>query len=141
MVSKRRVLREMVVKLFFQREFRHNEFEEIFSETLNKIRDNTIKADFKRYVEGVFHNLSTIDNIISNHLINWSFDRLSYLERNVLRVGTYELIYEENIPIEVTINEMIEIAKKYGSEESGKFVNGILDRIAKEHAPKEKFNL
>ena len=59
----------------------------------------------------------------------------------MLRLGTYELIYEKTVPVEVTLNEAIEIAKKYGSEQGGRFVNGVLDRIARKYVPEEKKGL
>lgn len=141
MPAKRRVLREIVVKILFQLDFRPDEFEVIFNELAGKIKDPKLKTDVERYARGIYERRKEIDNIISQHLINWDFTRISYLERSVLRLGTYELIYETDIPIEVTLDEMIEIAKKYSSEESRKFINGILDKIAKLHAPKEKYNL
>jgi len=141
LASKRRVLREIVVKILFQLDFRPDEFENIFYELAGKIKDLKIKTDVERYARGIYERITEIDNLISQHLINWDFSRISYLERSILRLGTYELLYEMDVPIEVTLDEMIEIAKKYGSEESGKFINGILDKIAKLHAPKEKYNL
>ncbi|MGC8819587.1 MAG: transcription antitermination factor NusB [Fervidobacterium sp.] len=141
MTSKRRVLREIVAKMLFQYDFRPDEIEDIVREGTEKIKDKELKNEVIRYVNNIFENIEKIDEIISQQLINWNFDRVSYLERSVLRLGTYELLYELDIPIEVTLDEMIEIAKKFGSQESGKFVNGILDRIAKKCAPKEKFSL
>jgi len=141
LATKRRVLREIVVKILFQLDFRPDEFEIIFDELAGKIKDQKLKNDVERYAKGIYGKINYIDSLISQHLINWDFSRISHLERSVLRLGTYELLYETDIPIEVTLDEMIEIAKKYGSEESGKFVNGILDKIAKSHAPKEKYEL
>ncbi|MCX7653225.1 MAG: transcription antitermination factor NusB [Fervidobacterium sp.] len=141
MVSKRRVLREIVVKILFQLDFRPSEFEDILNELSSKIKESKLKTDVERYARGIYERLDELDSIISQQLINWDFQRVSHLERSVLRLGTYELMYEMDVPIEVTLDEMIEISKKYASEESGKFVNGILDKIAKSYAPKEKFNL
>lgn len=141
MATKRRVLREIVVKILFQLDFRPDEFESIFDELAGKIKDSKLKNDVEKYARGIYDRMTEIDSLISQYLINWDFTRISHLERSVLRLGTYELLYEMDIPIEVTLDEMIEIAKKYGSEESGKFINGILDKIAKLHAPKEKYDL
>ncbi|HRR96410.1 MAG TPA: transcription antitermination factor NusB, partial [Candidatus Ratteibacteria bacterium] len=60
---------------------------------------------------------------------NWDFNRLGVIDRNILRIGTYELLFEEKIPAVVSINEAIEIAKKYGTEDSPKFINGVLHKI------------
>lgn len=135
-------MRLAVFKALFQHEFRRDEdLEQILEEILDETYDKKAKEDARRYIRGIKENLSMIDDLISRYLEKWSLNRLSVVDRNVLRLATYELLFEKDIPIEVTIDEAIEIAKRYGTENSGKFVNGILDRIAKEHAPKEKFEL
>ncbi|AFG34475.1 transcription antitermination factor NusB [Fervidobacterium pennivorans DSM 9078] len=141
MVSKRRKLREAVVKALFQLDFRPDEFEDILRDTLSDEKIQEVKKDVERYLKRIRENRERIDEIISKYLLNWDFGRVSYIDRNILRLGAYELLYEMDVPIEVTLDEMVEIAKKYGSEESGKFVNGVLDKIAKTEAPKEKFDL
>ncbi|AAD36829.1 antitermination protein NusB [Thermotoga maritima MSB8] len=142
MKTPRRRMRLAVFKALFQHEFRRDEdLEQILEEILDETYDKKAKEDARRYIRGIKENLSMIDDLISRYLEKWSLNRLSVVDRNVLRLATYELLFEKDIPIEVTIDEAIEIAKRYGTENSGKFVNGILDRIAKEHAPKEKFEL
>jgi len=141
MSTRRHRMRLVVFKTLFQYEFRKDDPFKILKEVVDRSLDDKAKDDAKRYVRNIFENLKEIDNIISQYLENWTLDRLSSVDRNVLRLGTYELLYEADVPIEVTIDEAIEIAKKYGTENSGKFVNGVLDRIAKEKAPKEKFLL
>ena len=83
-------------------------------------------------VLGVCRNIEKIDKLISEHATNWELGRMAVIDRNILRFGTYELIFVEDIPPKVAINEAIDIAKKYGDKDSGKFVNGILDKIGKE---------
>ncbi|RKX39828.1 MAG: transcription antitermination factor NusB [Thermotogae bacterium] len=141
MPTRRHRMRLAVFKTLFQYEFREDDPFEILKEVMDRSLNDKAKEDARRYVENIFENLEEIDNIISQYLENWTLDRLSAVDRNVLRLGTYELLHELDVPIEVTIDEAIEIAKKYGTENSGKFVNGVLDRIAKEKAPKEKFLL
>ena len=141
MSTRRHRMRLVVFKTLFQYEFRKDDPFKILKEVVDRSLDDKAKDDAKRYVRNIFENLKEIDNIISQYLENWTLDRLSSVDRNVLRLGTYELLYEADVPIEVTIDEAIEIAKKYGTENSGKFVNGVLDKIAKEKAPKEKFLL
>ncbi len=141
MVSKRRKLREAVVKALFQLDFRPDEFEDILRDTLSDERIHEVKKDVERYLKRIHENRERIDEVISKYLLNWDFGRVSYIDRSILRLGAYELLYEMDVPIEVTLDEMVEIAKKYGAEESGKFVNGVLDKIAKTEAPKEKFDL
>ena len=72
-----------------------------------------------------------IDDLITVHLENWTLDRLSTIDRNILRFATCELLYFLDIPVNVTINEAIEIAKKFSLEESATFINGVLDKISK----------
>ena len=96
-----------------------------------------ITEDVKEFsnsiVEGVIKNISMIDNKISQSASNWSIERMAAVDRNILRMATYELLFMNDIPVKVTINEAIEIAKRYGGDDSGAFVNGILDRILKDH--------
>ena len=79
-----------------------------------------------------FSNLREIDEIIRKITENWEFKRIAIIDRNILRFSICELLYFKEIPIKVTIDEAIEIAKKYSTEESGRFVNGILDQVAKD---------
>lgn len=85
-------------------------------------------------VLGVCHNKDRIDKLITEHATNWQLDRMAVIDRNILRFGAYELMFMDDIPPKVAINEAIDIAKKYGDKDSGKFVNGILDKINKEKA-------
>jgi transcription antitermination factor NusB len=82
-------------------------------------------------VSGVLANMEEIDIIIQEHATNWRIDRMATIDRNVLRMAVYELKFSEEIPIKVALNEAIDLAKKYGDKDSGKFVNGILDKISK----------
>ena len=82
-------------------------------------------------VLGVAKRKERIDAIISAHATNWQLKRMAVIDRNILRFATYELLYMDDIPPKVSINEAIDIAKKYGDKDSGKFVNGILDKINK----------
>ena len=82
-------------------------------------------------VLGVSRNRTMIDKVISDYATNWELKRMAVIDRNVLRFATYELLFMKDIPPKVSINEAIDIAKKYGDKDSGKFVNGILDKINK----------
>ena len=139
--TRRSRMREAVFKAIFQMDFTSNDPEEMIDEYIEDWFDEKLVEDAKRYAKGIKENLKKIDEVISSKLENWRFDRLSSVDRNILRPGTYELLYEKDVPIEVTLDEMIEMAKKYGTENSGKFVNGVLDRISKEYAPIEKKDL
>ncbi|MEA2085043.1 MAG: transcription antitermination factor NusB [Thermodesulfobacteriota bacterium] len=82
-------------------------------------------------VSGIREKFTEIDSTIQSHAANWRISRMSLIDRNILRIATYELCFSENVPASVAINEAIEIAKRYGTEESGAFVNGILDALRK----------
>jgi N utilization substance protein B len=89
-----------------------------------------IREFTEKLVTGVADNRAQIDGIIEQKSKNWSLGRMSKVDINILRLSVYELLYCQDIPVNVTINEAIEIAKKFGTEESPAFVNGILDEIA-----------
>jgi N utilization substance protein B len=98
-----------------------------------------IESDVKNYADdvvlGVCRNIASIDKLISKSATNWELDRMAVMDRNILRVGAYELMYRSDIPPKVAINEAIDIAKRYGDKDSGKFVNGVLDRINRVEKP------
>jgi len=88
-----------------------------------------VDAFTSRLVTGVTEKTSELDEEIEKASENWRMDRMAAVDRNILRLGAYELLWCDEIPSTVTINEMIEIAKQFGTEDSPSFVNGILDRI------------
>lgn len=88
-------------------------------------------------VEGTLKNLPQIDSLISKYARNWDIHRMASIDRNILRQATFEILYLLDIPINVIINEAVELAKKYSTEESGKFVNGILDKIRESRSVKD----
>lgn len=94
--------------------------------------DDEVKAFAEEIVKGTFKHLAKINELIEACAQNWSLDRMAVVDRNVLRMAIYEILYRMDIPTSVTINEAIEIAKKFGTDESGAFVNGILDRVARQ---------
>jgi len=85
-----------------------------------------------RLVRGVIDNLEELNAVIRRHSTNWRLERMAIVDKNILRLASFELFHEEDVPRKVAINEAIEIAKKYGSEDSPSFVNGVLDRVALE---------
>ena len=97
-----------------------------------------VKAFAGALVLGVCDNIKKINSLITKHATNWQLDRMAVIDRNVLRLATYELLFVEDIPPKVSINEAIDIAKKFGGNDSGKFVNGVLDKINKTESKKTK---
>ncbi len=90
----------------------------------------------KELIRGVMANLPAIDKYITKYATEWPLEQITIADRNILRIGVYELVFNEEIPAKVAINEAIEIAKTFGSESSGKFVNGVLGAIYKDLEPK-----
>jgi len=86
----------------------------------------------ERIVLGVIEHCQEIDRLIEQYSENWRLDRMNLVDRNILRMATFELLYFEDIPPKVTLNEAIDLGKRYGTEDSGSFINGILDRIQNE---------
>ncbi len=84
---------------------------------------------FLKLVQGVLHTRTEIDAVIERYSKNWKLNRMSCVDRNIMRVAVYELFCCQDIPHKVSINEAIDIGKKFGTEESGAFINGILDSI------------
>jgi len=101
-----------------------NHFEEFYSLDKKQIDQFT-----HRLVMGVTENLSNIDGVLKKSSENWRPDRMAAVDRNALRLGVFEILFCDDIPATVSINEMIELAKQFGSESSPSFINGILDKI------------
>ena len=85
-------------------------------------------------VRGTVANLKQIDRLLAEHAEEWAFDRLASVDRNVLRLAVYEMLFGGETPEEIVINEAVDLAKEYGAEESGRFVNGILGNLSRERA-------
>lgn len=132
-MRKRTQSRECALKILYQAELTrrniHLAAEKFWSEF--ETIDEHVQSFSNRLTLGVEQNLPAIDAKISKHATNWQLKRMAVIDRNVLRIGVFELLYTSDIPPKVTINEAVELAKKYGDLESSKFVNGILDKIHK----------
>lgn len=93
--------------------------------------DETVKKFTTYLILGIDKNLEAINQKITQYATNWQIKRMAIIDRNVMRIGVFEMIYSMDIPPKVAINEAVELAKKYGDTESSKFVNGILDKLHK----------
>ena len=100
--------------------------------------EKTFDEFTKRLVEGVIENSTKIAEILAKTSSHWKPERMAAIDRNVLRLGVYELCFCEDIPATVTINEMIEIAKEFSSDKSASFINGILDKVRLENPSPNK---
>ena len=129
-MGSRRKAREKALQILFQLDFRDDDFPAICREYWIKNRSGVKVREFAdELVRGVYTNLKRIDQLIGSTLENWSMHRLSSVDKAILRCAVYELFYRTDIPVKVTINEAVEIAKKYGAADSSKFINGVLDKI------------
>ena len=138
-MGKRRLSREIALQFLYQfdtfikssdtSDWNFADSFEDFCSTFDETQDDEV-LDFSIILSsGTCDNIQSINKIIKNYSDNWRLDRMSKIDRNILRMAVYEMVYLRSIPPPVTINEAIEIAKKYGSEDSAAFINGILDRI------------
>jgi N utilization substance protein B len=130
----RKKSREAAMKLLFQISINKEEVQEAINGFLDNHEEKKedIDVDYvSRVLEGVLENLSDIDKYIEQYLINWKMNRISRINLAILRICTYELMFEKDIPGKVSVNEAIELAKKYSEESSVSFINGVLDKIIK----------
>jgi transcription antitermination protein NusB len=93
--------------------------------------DEEVSAFARLIIAGALEKMNDVDAAITSHLQNWTFERLKRVDLAVLRMGAYSLLFQKDIPAQITIDEAIEIAKEYGSEDSYRFINGVLDGIWK----------
>ena len=98
--------------------------------------DEELKAFARLLIAGAIENMEEVDRQITAHLQNWSFERLKKVDLAIIRIGAYSLLFQRDIPAQITIDEAIEIAKEYGSEDSYRFINGVLDGIWKAAEPR-----
>ncbi len=125
---KRRIAREKAIQALFQVDRSDIEPEE----ALEHVLEEGEKADdfLKSLVKGTLENKEAIDERIKEHLQNWSLDRIGNVDRTILRMAIYEMLHIEDIPKNVSMNEAIELAKIYGDDNSSRFVNGVLSKVA-----------
>lgn len=129
-MSKRRRAREAALSILYQLEFHPGKLEEVFRAFwADHPLPPEVRAFTEELVAGTVAHREEIDALITRYAEHWRFSRIALVDRNILRVATYEFLFQKDIPEKVIINEAIEIAKQYGSEDSGRFVNGILDKL------------
>lgn len=132
-MGRRRKAREDTLRILFRLEFENKQIDK----TLNQYwKSKKASEEIKEYstwlVNGVISDQAKIDNIIQQVSEHWRISRMALVDRNILRMAVFELLYEENIAPAIVINEAIEIAKKYSGDEAATFVNGILDAVRKD---------
>ena len=143
-MGKRRRAREMAMQMLYQHELGGSTLRDVFAsfdlsgyqeseeggsgERHLKLAEDSFQYA-RKLVEGTVGHGEEIDGVIRQHAENWRLERMPTIDRNILRVAVYEMLYEKNVPRVVIVDEAIELAKKFGAENSGRFVNGLLDGI------------
>lgn len=122
---KRREAREKAVQTLFQLD----RTEMSIDEAITYIIESPIDQFYERLVKGTVNHKEEIDKTLEDKLEHWSLERLPKIERTVLRLAVYELLFEDEIPHSVVLNEAVELCKRFGDEKSGRFVNGVLSKF------------
>jgi N utilization substance protein B len=135
-LRKRRKSREFALQVLFQLNITKQDPIKAFAQSKENFSKEESDEFAEQIVLGVQEHLQEIDRLIEKYSENWRLDRMSLIDRNILRMAIFELLYCEEIPPKVTLNEAIDLGKRFGTDDSGSFINGILDRIQKEFVQK-----
>ena len=126
--TRRRESREAAVILLYQKDLLGKDPEELIEN--DRLNEKSFDDFALRLINGVVKNLKEIDEVICSIVENWSLDRIAVIDRNILRIAIYEMLYEADIPLKVSIDEAIEIAKSLGQkDDTPKFINGVLGKF------------
>ena len=148
----RRLIRQSAFKMLFSYNFNkdciNSYIKEAFEEDniffaqdeeddskLGKLSDND-KEFFYNLVMGTLENTETIDSLINKSLKSWTMDRIAKVDLTILRMALYEILYSKDVPVSVAINEAVELGKKFGTDDSGSFINGVLGKVVRDFASK-----
>ena len=131
-MSIRSEAREYALQYLFQADFNDEDLEIAWKDFwVQKKAGKKVKLFALELVEGVQENLMEVDEHLQARSENWSLKRMAAVDRNVMRMAVYEMLFRDDIPPVVSLNEAVRISKDYGTPDSGKFVNGVLDKILK----------
>ncbi len=131
-MRKRTHARELALQFLYQLDITKTPADEELKNFWQERREpEEIERFTNELIEGVVEHLGEIDELLKKHAQNWELKRMAVIDRNIMRLSCFELLFREDIPPKVSLNEAVELAKKYGDIESSKFVNGILDKIHK----------
>jgi len=135
-MGNRRLSREMVIQLLYLSEMNEGKIE---NQLKSFWKNNSCEEDIRSFTEDILNDIfdhrKEIDARLEKYSDNWALSRMAVIDRNLLRMAAAELMYSKTVPPKVAIDEAVEIAKKYGTEDSPNFINGVLDRILKELKP------
>jgi N utilization substance protein B len=136
-VATRHLARSIVLQSLYEWDFgnRTRDLVKIVERNMEEFGPGINEPEFVwKMVHGIIEHLGQIDEVIGTSAVQWPFDQIALVDRNVLRIGVYELLYvdKDEVPYKVAINEAIELAKNYGGVNSGKFINGVLGTVFKQ---------
>ncbi len=141
-MSNRHLARTIALQTLYQWDFNRAKKEEgkqLLSYNFKELAPEFDDHGFaKHLVEGIIDNLATIDNLIVEYAPEWPLDQITTVDRNILRIGIFEMLFDTDIPDKVAINEAIELGKSFGGSSSGKFINGVLGTLYKDKAEQEQ---
>ena len=126
--------RRQALQILYQSDMTGESISEILDSSTYSVEDGEPDDFCRALVTGVGAHLEEIDTILGEVSENWVVSRMPFVDRNILRLSTFEIFYGDDVPASVSINEAVELAKMYGGEDSSKFVNGVLGKIASRHA-------
>ncbi|OPY80160.1 MAG: hypothetical protein A4E65_01588 [Syntrophorhabdus sp. PtaU1.Bin153] len=136
---RRRKARELALRMLYQVETAGEDPELALARYCESFPYQKDIIEYTRFLlSGIRDNKELIDRRIAGASEHWKMERTTYIDRNIIRVAVYEMFFSEDVPPKVAINEAIELGKKYGNEDSGDFINGILDRVLREYYEKER---
>lgn len=136
-MSSRREARELAVQFLYQYDLNPSDLEGALTGFWDLQKPARKRNGFtEELVRGIIGHILPVDTKIKSYAENWKFNRIAVVDRSILRLAIYELLFREDIPPVVSINEALELAKKYSTEDSSRFINGILDRVKEDlHRP------
>lgn len=140
---KRRIAREIAVQCLYQMEMNEVSIQDAIASLIEEAQqDNEANTEIKdvaqltayvqKLVESTQSAKQQIDDLLTEYLKGWAMDRLSRVDREILRLATFEMVFSDDVPPKAVVNEAIDLSKHFGTEESGKFVNGVLGKMIKD---------
>ncbi len=139
-MRKRTRAREYALQMLYQIDLRRMDASAVvenFWQEVEPPETDEVKEFANELVIGAATRLAAIDPLIAAHADNWDLKRMAVIDRNILRLGVYELLHRTDVPPKVCLNEAVELAKRFGDSESGRFINGILDTIHKRYVKRD----
>lgn len=129
----RRLAREAALRVLFQVEVGHSDVQEAIRYNASELGlDEGGRSFAASLCLGTLEHRAEIDRVIEEYAVDWRVERMPYVDRNILRMAVYELLYGDGVPASVAVNEAVELAKVYGDRDSGRFINGILGNVVRD---------